>query len=275
MTSEKVGTVPELGEEGVILKTSPPKKSRGWCFTWNNYDEKSIGTLEHVIGVGSKYIYGIEKGESGTPHLQGYIWFKSARHFEAVKKLLPKCHIEKAKGTKKQNFEYCSKDGQYFTNMNDKKGYRKKLLDSYESVVWRPWQQQVIDIIEGEPDARAINWVHEPNGNAGKSFLAKYLVLKYGAVIADGKKDNVFNQINDRLNGEEINDFKLVVLDMPRYNADYVNYGMLEAIKNGMLYSGKYKGGVCLFDTPHLFVFSNVEPDYEKMSIDRWNVIEI
>ena len=50
---------------------------------------------------------------------------------------------------------------------------------------------------------------------------------------------------------------------------------MLEQIKNGMIYSGKYEGGQCLFESPHIVIFANSKPEIENMSIDRWNIKEI
>lgn len=90
-------------------------QSRRWCFTLNNYD---VLALEHVRSVLKldkvKYaIFGHEVGESGTSHLQGYVSFtKPARH-TAVHKAIPRAHWEVAKGTEQQNYEYCSKDGDY------------------------------------------------------------------------------------------------------------------------------------------------------------------
>jgi len=51
-------------------------KSRDWCFTLNNYkaiDEAILRQLD------SKYlIYGYETApETGTPHLQGYVYFEN------------------------------------------------------------------------------------------------------------------------------------------------------------------------------------------------------
>lgn len=80
-------------------------KSRNYCFTLNNYDDVTfLGNID------CRYlIAGREVGESGTPHLQGFISFKTQRHFNAVRKLLPGAHIEVAK-TVRAAIDYCKKE---------------------------------------------------------------------------------------------------------------------------------------------------------------------
>jgi len=82
-------------------------RSRTYCLTINNYD---LDDVEKIKMLKYKYlIIGDEKGEEGTPHLQIYVHLKSQAKFSAIKKKFPKAHIETAKGTDKQNREYCSK----------------------------------------------------------------------------------------------------------------------------------------------------------------------
>ena len=86
--------------------------NRAYAFTWNNYEEKDI---EYVLSLPADYIIiGLEVGELNTPHLQGYIYKKSKMTFNGLKKKLPKCHIEEAKGSPQQNKTYCSKDKKFF-----------------------------------------------------------------------------------------------------------------------------------------------------------------
>lgn len=66
-----------------------------------------------VDGVPCKYVvYGKEVGESGTPHLQGFIAFELQKTESAVRKLLPGCHVEIAK-TVEDAIEYCKKEGDF------------------------------------------------------------------------------------------------------------------------------------------------------------------
>jgi len=86
-------------------------KTRAYIFTLNNYtdeEEKSIQELSATY-----LVYGREKGESGTPHLQGFIKFPNARSFDAVLKLLPRAHIEVCKRVA-DSIRYCKKDGDVF-----------------------------------------------------------------------------------------------------------------------------------------------------------------
>lgn len=250
-------------------------KNRAWCFTWNNYTLENIKYLCDWLK-NEQYLFGEEKaGTTGTPHLQGVIRFKNARSFEAIKKKLDKCHIEPCKNWE-ASLNYCSKDGKTFTNIAKKQSRKDRLLSKYDNIIWKDWQLKVIDIVNGERNDRTINWFWEENGNTGKSFLSKYLVLKYDAIISDGKKDNVFNQVKIWLdNHNELEDPKIIILDCPRYNKEYINYGMIEQLKNGLIYSGKYEGGICAFEPPHVIIFANQEPDEESLSKDRWNIIEI
>lgn len=82
-------------------------KHRAYSFTLNNYTSDQVASLKEL-----KYKYvilGDELGESGTPHIQGYIVFSSPISFSSIKKKIPKAHIEVSKGNAEQNREYCSK----------------------------------------------------------------------------------------------------------------------------------------------------------------------
>lgn len=77
----------------------------------NNYTEEDV---EAIKTIDSRYcILGFERGVSGTDHIQGFIYFKNPRSFSSTMGLLPRAHIEIAKGTPQQNREYCSKSGNF------------------------------------------------------------------------------------------------------------------------------------------------------------------
>jgi hypothetical protein len=218
---------------------------------------------------GYLYCIGKEVGEKGTPHLQGYIEFKAPRTWQTIKNLLPRAHIEKARGTRKQNIAYCSKEKNFLSNFPIP--LEEQVLKEYEGVTWKPWQQEIVDLYVTQPDPRKIYWITDIIGNNGKTFLTRWMVAKHQVLLASGKKQDVFHQVAKRLeNEDDQKPFRMVILDIPRHQQDFTNYGLLEELKNGMVMSGKYEGGTFVFPSPHVVVMSNSEPDFSKFSADRW-----
>lgn len=129
-----------------------------------------------------------------------------------------------------------------------------------------PWQSKVLELIDVEPDDRQILWVFDPIGGRGKTVLAKFLVDHHNAFYTNGGKHT---DIVHAYQGE-----KIAVFDYVRESEQYVNYGVMEQIKNGILFSPKYESGMKRFDTPHLIVFANFYPATGKLSEDRLVVIK-
>lgn len=78
-----------------------------YTYTINNYTTK-----DHIPDEDCKYrIQGYEIGESGTPHIQGYVCLKKKIRWARFQKIYPTITwFEKSKGTPYSNYEYCSKD---------------------------------------------------------------------------------------------------------------------------------------------------------------------
>lgn len=82
-------------------------RSRNWLFVLNNYTDEEI---EEIKSCTCRYlIFGKEKGEEGTPHLQGYVNFATQRVLAGVKKLLPRAHWDIPNGPPHTQKVYCSK----------------------------------------------------------------------------------------------------------------------------------------------------------------------
>lgn len=79
--------------------------------TLNNWTQ--IEHTELLLADVTYSIIGRETGEAGTPHLQGYFYFKNQRNLSTLKKLNERAHWEIALGSTEQNIAYCSKEDPY------------------------------------------------------------------------------------------------------------------------------------------------------------------
>lgn len=256
---------------------TPSKRARGWCFTLNNYTAiEHDDIMNKVSALKCNYIVGKEVGKENTPHLQGYVYFENAKTFKKIKDILGiRTHIEKAKGSQKDNFNYCSKDGQFKSNMNfPKPVITEPVEDPLEDKVLYPYQKEVLELIKEKPDSRSIHWYYEHKGNAGKSSLVKHLVLKHGAIPICGKADNMYHAIK-MIYDTTKNYPKIILIDIPRTALDYVNWNAIENIKNGVFLSGKYEGGIVCMNYPHIICFANAKPNMNAISEDRWVIKKI
>lgn len=150
---------------------------------------------------------------------------------------------------------------------------RDKIVFKYQDLFI--WQKKWADFfMKTKPDSRMIHWFVDPAGQSGKSTLADYLVEHHYALIV---------QL------DEIKNMKMFVTDETRracYIVDLTRaeakefskndlYSFLEQLKNGIVRSGKYKGGLLEINPPHVLVLSNDLPDLKQMTGDRWTVIHL
>lgn len=78
---------------------------RSFSFTLNNYTEDDVQKIDKFSC--DYIVFSYEVGDSGTPHLQGYVELANAMTLSALKKKFSnKAHIEKAAGTAEQNHQY-------------------------------------------------------------------------------------------------------------------------------------------------------------------------
>lgn len=138
-----------------------------------------------------------------------------------------------------------------------------------------PYQKQIVKSLE-EFDSRKVNYIFCASGNNGKSTIASLCELHYGAI--DLPPCNDFKEIVaatcDEIYGKTRNP-KGVFFDLPRSMDKtrlYGIYSAMEQIKKGKVFDLRYKYKKWWFDSPAVWVFSNMTPDINQMSMDRWNL---
>jgi len=225
----------------------------------------------------SKGIYQREVGAEGTPHIQGFVVFKTkSRPIGAFK--IPRMHFEKCRGSELDNIKYCSKgdtraEGTTPWTFNCRVPRAVQLI-TYDRL--RQWQKEIADKYNeyAEEFSRVVDWYWEPEGKTGKTVLAKYFVDSKGAICIGGKGHDIRYAVAEyvKANGQGPD---IVVINLVREQAQHCSYTAIEQIKDGLFFSGKYEGGMVRFNTPHVIVFANFEPDELKLSADRWNITRL
>jgi len=285
-----------------------------WVFTLNNYTPEEEAALQELDDEAVEYLVcGREIGESGTPHLQGFIVLRERKRLNGVKSIVgQRCHCELARGTNAEASKYCKKDADYFevgntdvANVGQGKRsdwdafkewlkdrehttelevaeswpslygrYRSsclafaRLFASRPSLVsgeLRDWQRELDGYVSGQPDDRCVKFVVDKTGNNGKSWLIRYWYSTRSDVqrLSVGKRDDLAFAIDVSK--------RLFVFDIPRGNMEFLQYGILEQLKDQMIFSPKYESvGKILPKPVHVVVFSNEDPDITKMTMDRY-----
>lgn len=293
---------------------------RRYCFTLNNYtaeDELRLTQLAESDRV--KYlVYGRERGESGTPHLQGFVIFNSSVIFNTAKRQIgDSAHLEAANGTSVQASDYCKKDGDFceFGDLGLRPGkrndweeykdwvvelgkvptqreiiiefpalwarYRKACLEYAEALNSSPvlteseprsaFQREVVEYMEGEPRPREIMFCVDPDGGSGKSWLCQYALSKWPEktqVMRIGRRDDMAHVIDV--------DKTLFLVDVPRGMMVYLQYSVLESLKDRMVFSPKYESSLKVMrNLPTVICFSNEEPDMNALTADRFKIVNV
>lgn len=138
-----------------------------------------------------------------------------------------------------------------------------------------PYQRLIYDKCNVR-EPRFCNVLYDPKGNSGKSSIASIMeIMKKGydmPPINDGEKliQAACNMWMDRER-----DPKCVFIDMPRSldkSRLYGIYTAIEQIKKGKVYDVRYSYRKWWFHSPQVWVFTNVPPDTDCLSFDRWKI---
>ena len=95
-------------------------RARPWCFTLNNYQEDDPARLLAMVPEFFRFLcFGIETGDSGTPHLQGYAYSRNPVGLSYCRERILLAHWEISKGRPDQAIGYCEKDGDFHESTHD------------------------------------------------------------------------------------------------------------------------------------------------------------
>lgn len=131
------------------------------------------------------------------------------------------------------------------------------------------WQADLATDLEATPDKREIIFVVDPEGNSGKSWFCRWALSKEPdtvQLLRIGKRDDLAHAIDPKCTK--------FMIDVPRGQMEYLQYAILESLKDQYVFSPKYDSSLkTLRHVPHVVVFSNEYPDMTALTDDRYNVI--
>jgi hypothetical protein len=171
-------------------------------------------------------------------------------------------------GKKKACAEHPEAMAKYFKGVEyviegRKDPYQLKPLDHLH-----PWQAELYEFLEGEPDDRTIVWVRDTVGGKGKSAFVRHLIATRGAIQLEGK-------VADMAYGYNYNE--IVCFDITRAQAEMSDhlYTFAEKLKNGFLVSTKYETKMKAFKPPHVIFLANRDCPAGMFSADRVKLIDL
>lgn len=290
-------------------------QAKNWCFTLNNPTPFEISALNiiHNHDLVSYIVYQTEEGESGTPHIQGYVQLSSRKRMPQVKALLSsRAHVEVAKGSPESNRTYCTKDPRigdihehgemsragkrtdiekFVEAMKENIMDDGDVLDKFPNILAK--YPRFINTTRRVLRERATNHAPFSPREGWQTELALYLTREpdsrkirwyFDEVGASGKSTfaNGFDGGYIVTGGKHAdilysyNYERVVFFDWPRCSSgEAFPYAVLESMKNGYFLSTKYEPRRVKFNPPHVIVFSNEQPDKSKLSADRWDIHNI
>lgn len=287
-------------------------RGKNWCFTLNNYSEDDCKRIKLLVSKNAcdYIVYGEEVGDSGTPHLQGFISFSKRVYLKDAKKhISDRAHVELARMIP-ESIIYCKKDGKVFEDGVLPSGQGKRSdIDDFK-----------LDVKAGLCNLKDIREKHSGVYAKFKSFVVEYVNDNAPDIpVSDYPLHEWQSELLEKLNGDPDDrtiifivdqsgnngktwfahyyaskhkdcqvmcpgkradmayilrtDIRVLILDAPRSKqGEFIQYDFLEDVKNGYVFNSKYESSIKKLKNIHLVVLMNEAPDLTKLSQDRFDI---
>lgn len=271
------GSVVDEGNTNSSSTKNAVKRQSGsyrWQFTWSNYSQDWVARLAPCFEGSVGWIGGYEIAPTtGTPHIQGYVEFKSKVRPVGYKGAPKEIHWgdkygKPCNGDRACNVAYCVKEG---------RGYEGtfKPPRPLPVITMRGWQHDVVKKQEAPVIQRKIYWYWSDARGVGKSDAVRWLATQ-GALICGGKAADMKYLIVKY--HEKNGDYpETVVMDVPCSLQHYLSYSGIEEVVNGVFPSTKYECEPVIMPYTRFFLFANFPPalDDVDMSANRFITFNI
>lgn len=286
---------------------------RNWCFT--SYDLENFKVPDEHPDF--RYcVYQAEKcPQTERVHLQGYIEFNKAVHFQTVKGLFGDegIHLEPRRGTREEARRYCMKPESRYadpiefgtwtganerarTDLNEARAkiqghtcwanvlndpeltnvlarhgrWAREVYDARTFNVEAPeidlrdWQEEVIEMLDGEPEKRRVIWIWSDESGTGKTTFFDYCSAKYNVLPGTDFVNTLY-----AYDGQDI-----IWFDLTRsQSTEFSPYHAIEKFSNKTFHLSTKYTATRKYVACHVVVTANCPPDNNKLP-NRCVVIE-
>jgi hypothetical protein len=282
-------------------------RAKHWCFTLNNYTQANVDFIVDNASFFDYVIFGREIGDSGTPHLQGFVSFPQRVRRPFCIEKIGQAHFTVARNID-NSIQYCKKDGDFIEvgvrpassgSRNDLEAFKNAVVGGCHDM--KKLRADFSDVCAKYPKF-VQDFVHD---YSSKKIVVCHPLKPWQSALYDSLKqapddrsiffivDNVGNAgkswfahyysfLNDNaqvlLPGKKADmsyaldsTIRVLFIDAPRSKqGEYLQYDFLEDVKNGYVFCSKYESRVKQLQSCHVVVMMNEEPDMNKLSKDRY-----
>jgi len=243
-----------------------------WDFTlWDKEKKLEIDDIINCIKkLSKKYSFQLEDAGSGL-HYQGRISLKIKKR-ESEFSIMGGHLTRTSKENMNNDFYVTKEETRVDGPWRDTDMYVPKQIREITEL-W-PWQKTVIHKCSfWEP--RIVNIIIDKEGCTGKSTLVGKMCCELKIARKIPPLNNYKEIMCMVMNMPES---KTYLIDQPRAldkTKQEEFYSAVESIKDGHVWDNRYTYKEKWFDSPNIWVFSNVLPNRKLLSKDRWNFWEI
>lgn len=194
MNEDTLHDAQEPSDNGSVAQRQAPR-TKYWCFTMNNYKEEDIERIDRLRSDRGVYvIYGKEVGESGTPHLQGFVSFPTRKRLTYVVKVIGQAHFTMARRVD-NSIEYCKKEGNV-TEFGERPVVRENAGRRNDLEAFKQ------DVKEGIYDMKQLREKHSAVCARYERFVQSYIRDNKPEILVDNHPLRPWQQnLNRQLNG--------------------------------------------------------------------------
>lgn len=235
----------------------------------------------HLHKYAKKFVFQLEKGDSGYEHWQGRMSLWKKRRGNEIKArmtaggmplpnyLAPTTTTEHLK----EGFYMMKEDTRIQGPWSDKDSVAYVPIQYRNIELW-DYQATIVES-RSQLDFRKVDCIIDDSGNNGKSTVAALADLKHKCIdmptFNDGEK--LIQSLCDILMAKDIRQPGIIFFDMPRAQGKEKLSGLytaIEQIKKGKVWDTRNSYKEWWFDSPRIWVFTNTKPDVKCLSADRW-----